>query len=166
MGPPPAVAPQGLDDVPINRREDHRRCILLLCNPAMYTSFIAFAHLFFFWVSDELACCAATINTWGLMVRVYHATPASAALSCAAMSARNRESLRPISSRYVPDSDIRPSWHVRQYRCQENEKKNECNASTHPRAPRSVLPVQSSTADAPRSHTSSAAAPTPCRSRR
>lgn len=43
---------------------------------------------------------------------VYDGIPASAALSCAAMSARNRESLRLTSPRYVPDSDIRPSESV------------------------------------------------------
>ena len=110
VGPPSTVASQGLDDVPVTvpcvSYIYPMPCVIYL---ACTLDLAVTPHA----VSDELATYAKRVgdNNKNVSIRVYphDATPASAALSWAAINARNRESLRPTSSRYVPDSDIRPS---------------------------------------------------------
>ena len=165
VGPPSTVASQGLDDVPVTvpcvSYIYPMPCVIYL---ACTLDLTVTPHA----VSDELATYAKRVgdNNKNVSIRVYphDATPASAALSWAAINARNRESLRPTSSRYVPDSDIRPS--SRQKKNTGQSYLNRALPRTYPRAPRSAPPARSSTAGAPQSHTSSAAAPISCRSHR
>jgi hypothetical protein len=79
------------------------------------------------------------LNNMSNGVYRHDATPASAALSWAAMSPRNRESFRPTSSRYVPDSVIRPSKYAQRHQRPSHVKTTYSPSSTTIRSARAIV---------------------------